>query len=572
MENELRRLATFAMFPLSALCDDFYFSLLAEYGYFYTGCHDEIQCCNCHFKMRLNKNVGNLIAQHKLYSPFCFMTIKSFVPLTSVNIASVENQHQQNQFHGESIVLTSHNQPNYDYNTDEGTSHDNDVLTSHGIVSTDARLQNTNHCRSNNDIELDCAVKNPVLPSNDKNLQNSSDNVDTSDYKFEKNRLLTFQTWPKSDIVSPELLARDGFIYTLLGDRVKCVFCGGMLRAWEKNDNPAEEHERHYSTCQFICGHDVGNIPLTVEPRRKKISQKPTLYLSTNSGAINKIEAREIKARLDTPVVRNIHAMGYPMDLIRLVLLEQLTICGQDFPNMLSFVEALKTKQNEIATSEAQYDVAAAASMTSFTPTFQSIITGDSETLAKEHKQKPGKIDNVLLNNTNKQKPVETIGSSSEVLKSTNSDASNEAVEKEKTRKKRNKKKKTKKNITLSENRPSTVERSHKVNNEKKDIKDIQKPKTNQSQELNHMQSVNEVLTVNEAPPDVESLQPLTLTQPISMIRTGKCGLCHEEEINMAFIPCGHTHFCSSCGEPLNNCPLCQAKINRKIKVYLTSS
>ena len=87
--------------------------------------------------------------------------------------------------------------------------------------------------------------------------------------KSEVNRLRTFSSWPKTDIVSPEILAKDGFIYLMLGDRVKCVFCNGVLRTWEPDNNPVEEHERHFPHCPFVLGYEVGNIPIERDPRRK---------------------------------------------------------------------------------------------------------------------------------------------------------------------------------------------------------------------------------------------------------------------------------------------------------------
>ena len=91
---------------------------------------------------------------------------------------------------------------------------------------------------------------------------------DDSQYKAERYRLETFLTWPKADIVSPEILAKDGFIYLNLGDRVKCIFCNGVLRTWEPDNNPVEEHERHFPHCPFVLGYDVGNIPIGLDSRR----------------------------------------------------------------------------------------------------------------------------------------------------------------------------------------------------------------------------------------------------------------------------------------------------------------
>ena len=565
IDDELVRLATFAKFPRTALGEGCYCSLLADVGYFHTGICDELQCYNCNFKMRLNNSVDTLIMRHRTYSPSCNVACRSLSLelVITANNANNENNYQQYQYCRENnLAAISHN-------TCEDTSNKNVVLTIDGLVIVDGCNRSTNH--GSYDIELDNSITHLTLASNYKDTQNFSENsVDENDYKYEKNRLSTFRTWPKEDIVQPKLLACDGFIYTLLGDRVKCVFCDGMLRAWEKNDNPAEEHDRHYPACPFVNGCDVGNIPITVDPRRKRKPQKISQHMSTNLGGSNKIDAREIKARLDTPVVRNIHAMGYPMDLIRNVLLEQLTSCGKDFPNMISFIEALKTKQNEITISEAHCDVAAAAASVPLnSSSFQSIAAGSSKNFDHEQRQNSGKNDNTLFNNNNKQLMAENLSSSSDMLKTNNSDDLNENLEKENLKKKRKKKKKkTKKSTEPSENQPLSANESQKENEKKNSNQNL---KTSQLPIPNQMQYINHMVTVNKASEKIEGQQTLTLAPSTSIVKTGKCSLCDQEDINTALIPCGHTYFCSNCCEPLINCPVCKANIHTKIKVYLTS-
>lgn len=55
--------------------------------------------------------------------------------------------------------------------------------------------------------------------------------------KYERLRLITFflykHQWPKLDIVYPDLLANAGFFY-YKDDSVRCVFCRGTVRNWEK--------------------------------------------------------------------------------------------------------------------------------------------------------------------------------------------------------------------------------------------------------------------------------------------------------------------------------------------------
>lgn len=91
--------------------------------------------------------------------------------------------------------------------------------------------------------------------------------VDESTYpmsphmRSEEARLQTFSSWPSNSPMRPRELAQAGFYYLGRSDMVQCFCCGGMLNDWTAEDNAWEEHNRHYSNCFFILGHDVGNIP-----------------------------------------------------------------------------------------------------------------------------------------------------------------------------------------------------------------------------------------------------------------------------------------------------------------------
>lgn len=90
-------------------------------------------------------------------------------------------------------------------------------------------------------------------------------------YEFmrkESNRLKTFQMnppWPK-DYVDIKKLAKAGFFYAFNGDNVYCAFCRGQVCRWDRNDDPMSEHARHFTTCPFIMGGEVGNEPLGEDP------------------------------------------------------------------------------------------------------------------------------------------------------------------------------------------------------------------------------------------------------------------------------------------------------------------
>jgi hypothetical protein len=66
--------------------------------------------------------------------------------------------------------------------------------------------------------------------------------------------------------MSSQELAKAGFFYFNDLDRVQCIFCLGIVQAWQPRDDAMGEHRRLFPTCAFVMGLPCGNIPV-VHPR-----------------------------------------------------------------------------------------------------------------------------------------------------------------------------------------------------------------------------------------------------------------------------------------------------------------
>ena len=97
----------------------------------------------------------------------------------------------------------------------------------------------------------------------------------TRTMKLENSRLNSFINWPSSAPVRPHDLARQGFYFTGSGDRVKCIFCGVVLKQWATGDKVETEHRKFSSGCPFLTGQDVGNIPASQAPRHPEYRELP---------------------------------------------------------------------------------------------------------------------------------------------------------------------------------------------------------------------------------------------------------------------------------------------------------
>ncbi|XP_048839616.1 baculoviral IAP repeat-containing protein 7 isoform X3 [Brienomyrus brachyistius] len=73
-------------------------------------------------------------------------------------------------------------------------------------------------------------------------------------------RIGTFRDWPSDAPVTAIELAKAGFYFIGPGDKVRCFYCGGVLRYWVRGDTPLGEHKKHFPTCGFTLGRNVGEI------------------------------------------------------------------------------------------------------------------------------------------------------------------------------------------------------------------------------------------------------------------------------------------------------------------------
>jgi len=65
-------------------------------------------------------------------------------------------------------------------------------------------------------------------------------------------RLKSFTHWPSHLKQTPRMMAEAGFFYLGVNDHVKCFHCDGGLRNWEPNDDPWMEHAQWFPRCGYL--------------------------------------------------------------------------------------------------------------------------------------------------------------------------------------------------------------------------------------------------------------------------------------------------------------------------------
>ncbi|XP_046876588.1 baculoviral IAP repeat-containing protein 2 [Hypomesus transpacificus] len=235
--SELFRFSTFARFPASGVTE----RSLARAGWFYTGVGDRVQCfrCNvttegwqagdcpterhrqlspsCSFIQSLPSTANLLSSSHSAFSP---LRSAQAIPVSGPGPAPVPAPNPPTTSQGEETV----GYLNMGFSAPPPSS----PLSSRGVEDMSHQRPPTCH--------------NPSM-------------------RREQDRLDSFNTWVLSTI-TPSELAKAGFYYLGMGDRVACFTCGGQLSNWEPGDRAVSEHQRHYPNCRFVRGDRAENVSL----------------------------------------------------------------------------------------------------------------------------------------------------------------------------------------------------------------------------------------------------------------------------------------------------------------------
>ena len=73
-------------------------------------------------------------------------------------------------------------------------------------------------------------------------------------FESEETRILSFSdNWPhRVDNLSPEQMAKAGFLYRGSDDRAICFYCGLCIYQWADTDIPEIEHAKYWSACTYL--------------------------------------------------------------------------------------------------------------------------------------------------------------------------------------------------------------------------------------------------------------------------------------------------------------------------------
>ncbi|XP_078077876.1 baculoviral IAP repeat-containing protein 2 [Mustelus asterias] len=219
LSSELYRISTFAHFPSHALSE----RSLARAGFYYTGVSDKVKCFSCEETVDNWQPGDNAVERHKRCNPNC-----SFINSLPLGVDHLSNYSAFSPPNAACFFQSSFHESGAELGLNRSIPHDPVVSRSVEDISHQLRYpQYSGAMRS------------------------------------EEMRLQTFQNWPSYSSLIPAELAKAGFYYTGEEDRVACFVCGGKLSNWEPGDRAASEHRRHFPSCPFVLGNQMGNIPMS---------------------------------------------------------------------------------------------------------------------------------------------------------------------------------------------------------------------------------------------------------------------------------------------------------------------
>ncbi len=246
-EYEVNRLSTFRNWPSHVPVTP---SSLARAGFFYTGKDDIVECFICQGQIRDFEFGDTAMGEHKKHFPKC-----PFV---------------KNKNHGNVPMAGTPDFSSVSVSDPAGAS--GSSSSEKKVKEKEASLFSSKDAEK---LEKEKRSKGSGGGKNGKKSGKSSPKAEDVDpatradnqakltFKSEFKRLLSYQNWPEECPVDPRDSAKAGFFFTGKEDIVQCFACFGKLGNFKKGDVPMVEHNRHFPSCPYVMGLNVGNQPIT---------------------------------------------------------------------------------------------------------------------------------------------------------------------------------------------------------------------------------------------------------------------------------------------------------------------
>lgn len=131
--------------------------------------------------------------------------------------------------------------------------------------------------------------------------------------------------------IDHERLARAGFYSEGTGDRVLCFRCGGGLKGWQPDEDPWEEHAKHYPGCSFLLaekGPEFVNSIQLQDPRRNGATSSHQNGFSGHGHDV-----------LQSAMAQKAIEMGLEPSAVEKTILEKISRTGSGYSTLEALME-----------------------------------------------------------------------------------------------------------------------------------------------------------------------------------------------------------------------------------------
>lgn len=131
--------------------------------------------------------------------------------------------------------------------------------------------------------------------------------------------------------IDHERLARAGFYSTGAGDKVLCFHCGGGLKGWQPEEDPWEEHARHYPGCSFLLTEKGQGFVNSIQLQDPRGNRPTSSHQNGFSGNRNEV--------LQSAMAQKAIGMGVEPSVVEKTILEKISKTGSSYSSLEALVE-----------------------------------------------------------------------------------------------------------------------------------------------------------------------------------------------------------------------------------------
>lgn len=351
-------------------------------------------------------------------------------------------------------------------------------------------------------------------------------------YATKDARLKSFNHWPSHLKQTPLMMAQAGFFYLGVHDHVKCFHCDGGLRNWEPNDDPWLEHAQWFPHCGYLIlvkGEDYIKQVAESAPspsgamRCSRWNPPPLPLVACPRSAPREVSEEELCTLLDSVIAQTVLNMGVDVSRVKQAMQYKIRTTGHAFNTVDSLLEAAIEVQHysehRHALEDTNYETVEWARSRPSTTT-NTTDTTTSNSLSESSSWEDATVP----------EPIPSSDSLASTL-SVRPEVSMELVEE---------------TVVEAEGTPPVSEETQCPSPKRNDESHASLP----SSETNRTQVLEE---------EIRRLKEARL-----------CKVCLDEDVSVAYIPCGHIVTCVLCAAALDQCPLCRNNIKGTVRVFFS--